>query len=920
MVNPSARWRSWRPPQLKLRTRLTLSVVLIALVSTLGVAAVAFFYVKANTLDVITNDQMQRTAAIADAIDQKFISRRVVLQTFADSLQAQQLRGTAQPQALLLRHPSLREVFDNVTLIDRTGVVVASYVEPEAVGRTNVADRPYFIETLSSGRGVISQPLRNRTSGQPQVLMTQPVHDERGNIIYVINGQITLDQPHFLGELASLKFGKSGYVFITNTNGIIIDSPRKSRILKHIDADGGHDEAITRAVAGFEGSAEAVNRQGVHVLYAFKQTRQTNWIIGTHYPYQEAFADLRRLQRLTWMGAIALSLLVGGLSLALLRRQLAPLGRLHQHMLATHAAAQYVPSEAAHAADELGELGRTFDRLMAERQSAREQLEASENYLREILRHAGDGFIAIDRDARIMEWNRQAELIFGYSREEALGQQLAQMMVPETLRSDWQTEILKLSQLGTSRLVGKRTEITAWHRDGHPIPVELSIGTLNMGDHFVAHAFLRDISERRAAEDRIAASRKLLQDIADNIPSLVARLDSALRYTFVNALTQKAYPDTDIIGKSMQEVYEEDEFLHLEPWARRALSGERVVFEKAGARHSCYAAQRFEITYVPDIDPDGRVQGFYSMSFDITERKRIENAIAANEAKLRGITDNLPALVAHLDTNERFSFVNAEVREWWGKEPASLIGHTMREVVGEMFYARIEVMLKRALAGERLEFEVRRIVDGALRDAHSIFVPEFDTEGVVVGVFAMTTDITELKSVQRKLAQQARVDSLTSLANRMAFNEALPLMLARAKRSGDALAVMYLDIDHFKAINDSLGHAAGDEVLCEFARRLQASVRTTDLVVRLAGDEFVVVLENVSGPDVARAVAEKIVIQVSQPLFHVNDKPLSITTSIGIVFHSHSSPPTTPSELLARADGALYAAKAAGRNRFEFAP
>ncbi|MGP1681729.1 MAG: diguanylate cyclase domain-containing protein, partial [Giesbergeria sp.] len=615
----------------------------------------------------------------------------------------------------------------------------------------------------------------------------------------------------------------------------------------------------------------------------------------------------------------ALSLLVGGLSLYLLRRQLAPLGRLHQHMLETHAAAHYVPYEAEHSPDELGDLARTFDRLMTERESVQQRLEASESDLREVLRQAGDAFVAIDRNARITEWNRQAEVIFGYSREQALGRPLAQLMVPAPMRAGCHAGMEAFLRTGTGPLVGKRTELNAQHRDGHTIPIELSINAMHMDDHFIAHAFMRDISERRAAEERITASRKLLQDIADNMPSLVARLDSSLRYTFVNEHIQRAYPGKDLIGKSMQEIYDETEFLFMEPWTQKALSGQSVTFEKQGAKHTCYADRRYELSYIPDKDADGHVQGFYAMSFDITERKLAERVIVDNEAKLRGITDNLPALVAQLDAYQRFTFINSEVRDWWGKEPASLIGHTMREVVGEMFYARVEPMLQRALAGERVEFESQRTVNGELRDAHSIFVPEINATGAVISIFVLTINITELKTAQRKLALLARVDPLTQLVNRVAFNETMPLMLARSKRSGDALAVMYLDIDHFKAINDTLGHAAGDEVLCEFARRLQTSVRTTDLVVRLAGDEFVVVLENLSGPEVASAVAEKIVGQVARPVFHVHDKPLSITTSIGIVFHASTSPPTTPAELLARADGALYLAKAGGRNRFEFA-
>ena len=919
MATQAARRSLLSGPRSSLRTRLTLSVMLIALISTLGVAAVAFFYVKANTLSLIASDQMQRTVAIADVIDEKFISRRVLLKTFADSLEAQQLRGTAQIQPFLLHHTALKDVFDNVALFDRNGNIVANYVGLESVGKLNIADRPYFIETFASDKGVISQPIRNRTRGVAQVLMTEPVHDAQGKVIYVINGQITLEKPNFLGDLAGLKFGKTGYVFITNTHGIVIDSPRKGRILKHFNAEGGTNEATTRAIAGFEGTTDAVSRLGVRTLYAFKQTRETNWIIGTHYPYDEAVAGLRRLEKLTWAGAIALSLLVGGLSLLLLRRQLAPLGRLHRHMLATHTAARYAPFEAAHAPDDLGDLGRTFDRLMTERQSAREQLEASENYLRDVLRHAGDAFVAIDGQARITEWNHQAEVIFGHTREQAVGQPLAELMVPKPIHPACLAGMAGFLHAGTGPLIGKRTEIDALHRDGHLIPVELSIAAMDVGDHFIAHAFMRDISERRAAEARIAASTKLLQDIANNMPSLVARLDTSMRYTFVNASVQKAYPGRDLIGISMREVYDETEFLFLEPWVQKALNGQRVTFEKQGARHSIYAERRFEIAYVPDKDADGRVQGFYSMSFDITERKRAEQVIAASEAKLRGVTDNLPALVAHVDAQTRFTFVSAAVQEWWGFEPHELIGKTMLEVVGETVYPIAEPWLQRALAGERVEFDVQRSVHGALRDVHNVYVPDKDAHGAIQGVFTLSVNITELKTVERQLTLLARVDPLTALPNRLAFNESLPQMLARARRSGDALALMYLDIDHFKTINDTLGHAAGDVVLGEFARRLQASVRTTDLVARLAGDEFVVVLENLANRDVAACVAQKIVEQVSRPVFEVSGKTLNVTTSIGIAFHAHSDTPATPEDLVARADAALYAAKAAGRNTFQFA-
>ena len=197
-------------------------------------------------------------------------------------------------------------------------------------------------------------------------------------------------------------------------------------------------------------------------------------------------------------------------------------------------------------------------------------------------------------------------------------------------------------------------------------------------------------------------------------------------------------------------------------------------------------------------------------------------------------------------------------------------------------------------------------------------MPDVGADGSTHGIFSLSLDITALKQVERRLIELARVDTLTALPNRLAFNEYLPNAIARARRTGSAIALMFLDIDHFKSINDTLGHAAGDEVLSEYARRLLACVRSTDTVARLAGDEFVIVLENLSTQEAAAAVARKIVGRIHAPAFQIDGRLLEVTTSIGIAFHEATDSSVAAEELLARADAALYSAKAAGRNRFAF--
>ena len=180
------------------------------------------------------------------------------------------------------------------------------------------------------------------------------------------------------------------------------------------------------------------------------------------------------------------------------------------------------------------------------------------------------------------------------------------------------------------------------------------------------------------------------------------------------------------------------------------------------------------------------------------------------------------------------------------------------------------------------------------------------------GVFTLASDVTALKEVERELQRLARVDTLTGLANRRQFDELLEQALARSRRSRRPLALIFLDIDHFKAINDTHGHGVGDAVLKEFAARLQATLRTTDLAARLSGDEFVVILDGVAAADEATAVATKLLHAIRQPM-GAGSQTLSVTASMGLAWLDGQAE-VGAKELMVRADRALYRAKDAGRD------
>ncbi|RZA29846.1 MAG: diguanylate cyclase, partial [Lysobacteraceae bacterium] len=298
----------------------------------------------------------------------------------------------------------------------------------------------------------------------------------------------------------------------------------------------------------------------------------------------------------------------------------------------------------------------------------------------------------------------------------------------------------------------------------------------------------------------------------------------------------------------------------------------------------------------------------------MAERERAEHARAASERRLRLITDNLPVLISYIDRKHCFRFGNATYEKWFGVAPADLVGMPVAKLLGAETEAGIAPHLERAFGGQTVTHEVRIPVRGDPRILQATYIPDHQPDGSVAGVYSLVHDMTHVKEVEEQLLQLARVDTLTGIANRRMFGETLHHALDRTRRSGRPLALAYLDIDHFKKINDTHGHGIGDEVLKEFARRLSAGVRATDTPARLSGDEFVVILEEIGTRAEAERIASKMVEGMRVP-FRTSAGEVAVSTSVGVAL---SQPRQQQDALLAAADSALYAAKGKGRNGYAF--
>jgi diguanylate cyclase (GGDEF)-like protein/PAS domain S-box-containing protein len=299
--------------------------------------------------------------------------------------------------------------------------------------------------------------------------------------------------------------------------------------------------------------------------------------------------------------------------------------------------------------------------------------------------------------------------------------------------------------------------------------------------------------------------------------------------------------------------------------------------------------------------------------------RRDEKALRETNRFAQEIIDNAGEGIVVLDSGLKYILWNRFMEELTGLEEKEVVGKPALDLFPHIREQSVEVLLGRALAGETVSApDVHFSVPQTGREGwtSAVYRPHYDSSGKVVGVIGLVRDVTERKAAEQQIEYQAYHDALTGLANRRLFQEHLSLALALAQRRSALVAVLFLDLDHFKVINDSLGHSVGDALLKQVARRLRASVREGDTVARVGGDEFTIVLQEISRPDDAAAVAKKVLRHVAEPM-EVNGHKLYVTTSIGVtVFPQDGGDAET---LLKTADAAMYRAKGEGRNTYQMA-
>jgi diguanylate cyclase (GGDEF)-like protein/PAS domain S-box-containing protein len=300
------------------------------------------------------------------------------------------------------------------------------------------------------------------------------------------------------------------------------------------------------------------------------------------------------------------------------------------------------------------------------------------------------------------------------------------------------------------------------------------------------------------------------------------------------------------------------------------------------------------------------------------QKEAAESSLRTSEERFRSLVQNSSDTTLVLGPAGVIVYASPATRSLLGREPGELLGRRASDLVHPDDRARVEPqlgeLLRAAAAIDPLQFRILNR-DGSWRHAEAVITDMRDRPSVG-GYVVNVRDITDRKEAEEKLAHQALHDPLTGLPNRLLLVDRLRNAIARGLRhDGPPPVVMFLDLDRFKLVNDSLGHGAGDELLMGVADRLRAVVRTTDTLSRFGGDEFVILCEGMASQDAVMALAERAMTAIDEP-FVINGERFHIAVSIGVAFVDDDGP--SPEELLGDADYAMYLAKArSGQGRVQ---
>ncbi len=562
--------------------------------------------------------------------------------------------------------------------------------------------------------------------------------------------------------------------------------------------------------------------------------------------------------------------------------------------------------------DEEGEIVGLYGiaRDVTERRQTEQALRESESRFRDLYEQAPLAYQSLDAEGKILEVNQAWLTQFGYRREEVIGRFIGEFITERSLPT-LSCELPRFQ--ATGRVDGATFEMVRKDASIRLMEINGRIGRDPEGNFLRTHCILTDVTARKQAEAELVRREHYQRALLDNFPFLVWLKDTESRFLAVNQAlaTTLGHASADaLVGKTDFDVAPPDLAERYRADDREVLcSGKPKSVEEL---HDQCGRKVWIETYKSPVVVDGEVIGTVGFARDITVRMQTEatlrQAASVFEHAREGIMITLPDGEI-VDVNQAFTRITGYGRdEALGRNPSLL----KSDRHGGEFYAALwgSLVNKGYWYGEIWN----RRKNGELYAEMQTISAIRDEQGRTLRYVSLFSDITPLKEQQRQLEHIAHYDALTALPNRVLLADRLRQAMAQAQRRDAKLAVAYLDLDGFKAVNDAHGHEIGDRLLTLLAARMKHSLRDGDTLARLGGDEFVAVLTDLHDSDSCVPVLERLLAAAAERVL-LDDLELRVSGSLGVTFYPQAEE-VDADQLLRQADQAMYQAKQAGKRRY----
>jgi diguanylate cyclase (GGDEF)-like protein/PAS domain S-box-containing protein len=465
------------------------------------------------------------------------------------------------------------------------------------------------------------------------------------------------------------------------------------------------------------------------------------------------------------------------------------------------------------------------------------------------------------------------------------------------------------------------TELHMRSVDAHPVYWQLQSKPFVFEGQNLYLIVINDRSAQRKAELELLASERKLHKMLDELSDygiFVMDKEGVIVSWNKGAQQIQGYSAEDVLGKHISCLYKEENVDGIAPATMLDIALRDGKYEEDGLFVRKDGAVLWLNTIItPIYDDHVQLTGYIQVSRDISARKREELALSERSETFHGAFHEAPIGMMMVDLEWRVLRVNRSICEMLGYTEQELLARTFQELTHPEDITADLDLVRQMIAGDINDYRLEKRYFH--KDGHVIWMLLSasllkDANKIPLHFIFHMQDISEYKKIQKQISEYAYQDALTNLPNRRLLQDRLKLAVAQAKRYKRQLGLMFLDIDYFKTINDTYGHAFGDELIKAIAHRLTECVRGADTVCRLGGDEFVIVITDVNHSDDLTIVAEKILQNVSRPIW-IDGTEANVTMSLGLAMLDADAADDAE-RLMDKADQALYEMKRAGRNGY----